>query len=270
MKADDHLKKMQEYLRATEQNRSYDYSKTRWYYTEKYLSDLDLDEIEDERVEPFVLRLREEDDLFDLNIAWDAIGNLSTFGGRCMLDYLRKCYEVENYVIEEDIHKYAREGDTVELTVNGFVAGFFIRQQAKGVVHRDKKYEDGNTSVKFAKKVVVRVPPGDLVVYGRKQGLFRKDKSYPPTCADLFDLKKNDLVYYNPKEEEQLAGYLEVRVGSKAIVVSCDEEHCYLRWPDIPEIEKSYSIYQKYLRLIRENEIDFDKLYQAFFGGIVE
>lgn len=231
------------------------------YYSNKYLSELGIMEIEDSEVEEFLRLLEREDDLYERNVLQD----VSTLGGRALLACLKGTYSAKEFVVNKLSGFYINNGDKVEVTVDELHL-FYPAENAEGIV---TKTRESMHLVEFSDFVSAYLPASKLMVYGRKKTFFSGEKRYPETWGDLFRIKKHDRVRYYPNDDEVVRGILKVP-ESRAEVVECGNLGATLRWHDVPEIERTDVVFYSALTLIRPNKVDYSKLYQEFFGEDLE
>lgn len=210
----------------------------------------------DELIE-LVARLYREDRLFEYHYQ-------KARSGGDLLENLREIYSQEHFFIDGwDFLKYSDVGDIVEFRKKEPVALESI-ESSKGVVAGFDKRTD-RVRVRFdtgsLKTGSMAMFPKELILYGRKGGLFRREKRYPETRADFLKIKAHDLVKLHYRTN--LTGYVEVYPGLRGSLTN--------RHPNVLKIVDSGLSVRLHrecdVHLILKNEINFDKLYGECYGG---
>lgn len=146
--------------------------------------------------------------------------------------------------------------------------------------------EDFGTYVEFRSiNIQLFFNPESLYVIGRKSGLFRRDKKFPPTRGDYFHIRKNDIVRtlrarfehqrFNPHRLKLTPGTKGKFKHWKPTRASSAPGHYYnARFPlaefsfsDGVKIEAAVDPKKAVIR--KKNEVNFEKLYaECFTGGL--
>lgn len=222
-----------------------------------------------ERVKIYELidRLKEEDRSFSHN-CFDIKDDIcrGEFNANYIIRKLRQTYRMEEFTVNNSVfvRRIIREGDTVKFRHGNIMFQVYLNDGARGVV---KKCILSDLVVRFNDGVTGRIPCKNLIVYGTKGGLLRKEKRFPETLAIDLDVRKDDLVKYfaDGKESPETVSHLPSLKGSRATVV--DHNHYCLRvkFQNYPSILKTWVTHYEDVNLIVSNNVDFDKIYREVF-----
>lgn len=138
-------------------------------------------------------------------------------------------------------------------------------KNTKGVI---KKVITGQQAlVDWGNKLESYANDRDLVVYGRKENLWRKEKSYPLTRGDLLKLKRRDLVKYIGNTRSWGHYHLKEEVLGRVVTTADSEIDLLVQGNDQIIVRLNFNLSCTHLR---KNNIDFGKLYREFFGEDLE
>lgn len=200
-----------------------------------------------------------------------------TFGYSYKVDYdrpaekivtkLRVAYERNEFVFDDPrmVKDYIRRGDIVEYAANYDENAFYLEKGAEGVIiNLDISHR---LLIEFPPKIRAFISKEDFIVYGQKGGLLRKEKTYPETRGNCLRLKKYDRIRYTPWVDsgQVVNGLYRVKKGTRALVVDHFWRDVQVKFPGVPSIDRTTSTPYRMIKLVRKNNVDFEKIYREVF-----
>lgn len=179
---------------------------------------------------------------------------LKTYGDKKLLDDIERSYSKDRFRFSVSDLKEDCIGDEVG-TIRSWHP-FITTPEAEGVV---VGVDGEKVNVDFY-GMHCQLLDSDLFVYGRKGTWYRREKRYPETRGDYFNLEKDDLVKLQAEKKE----LLHCQLGEvKAMISRKSGDEYELIIPGIDNIKFHTSKY--YLYVHRENNIDFGKLMKEYY-----
>lgn len=213
-----------------------------------------LDRKRDPRLELLIERLKEIDNAFPYHSETEA----GMLDDKQLFRHLKRTYRKKKFLMPPlDL----KVGDRVVAMKFGQYQ-FFPVHGAQGRI--EDFCEDGEVLVELRSGASLKVEDQNLVVYGRKGSWWRKEKRYPETRGDYFQLRKNDLVKYIGGEVSFWGGFIEEPEFGTVIDV---REPRRVQAVFDGKDDLIVKIYESHLRKIVKNNIDFDKVYREYYGG---